>query len=116
MLETLTTIEVPLVHDEHGIIRVRGTRVLLELVIHAFWQGETPESIVDSYSTLKLGDVYAVIAYYLAHRDEIDAYVRDADEKTERIRQEVEANNTPETHTLLKRLRAKRDKRRHSNS
>ena len=33
-------------------------------VIHAYNNGATPEDIVQSFTTLKLRDVYAVITYY----------------------------------------------------
>ncbi len=102
-------IEVPLRTDAQGKIRVGGTQVLLELLIHAFWQGETAEDIVESYPTLKLVDVYAVLAYYLTRRDEVDAYVRDADTAAERIQREVEADYSPNTLALRARLRALRD-------
>ena len=102
-------IDVPLRTDAHGKLRVGGTRVLLEFVIHAFQQGETAEGIVDSYPTLKLADVYAVLAYYLTHRPEVDAYVRQADEAAGRIQRETEAHYTPETLALRARLRARRD-------
>ena len=111
MIETPMAMDVPLKKDEHGKIRVGSTRVLLELVIHAFQQGETAESIVDSYPTLSLADVYAVIAYYLTHRDEIDAYVQQADETAARIQGDVETNYSPKTHALLNRLRAMRDEK-----
>jgi uncharacterized protein (DUF433 family) len=101
--------EVPLHRDEFGKFRVGDTRVLLELVIHAFLQGETPEEIVESYPSLKLRDVYAVIAYYLDHRAEIDAYLREADEKADQIQREVEASYSPPTLTLRARLRARKD-------
>jgi uncharacterized protein (DUF433 family) len=103
--------DVPLWTDEHGKIRVRGTRVLLELVIHAYQQGETAEGILDSYSTIKLADLYAILAYYLNHRAEVDAYVRQADEAAERIQREVEASYTPDTLALRARLRAIRDEK-----
>jgi uncharacterized protein (DUF433 family) len=61
------TMTIPLRTDEHGAIRIGKTRVLLELVIHAYYMGETPEGIVDSYPTLTTADVYAVNAYYLAN-------------------------------------------------
>lgn len=54
MITTPIAIDVPLWTDERGKIRIGDTRVLLELVIHAFWQGETAEGIVDSYPTLTL--------------------------------------------------------------
>jgi len=46
---------VPLRQDEYGVLRVGNSRVLFELVVHAFNQGDTPETIVQSYDTLKLG-------------------------------------------------------------
>lgn len=95
----------PLWRDEHGKFRVVGTRVLLELVIHAYNQGEIPEEIVDSYPSLRLADVYAVIAYYLYHRVEIDAYVHQANEKADQIQRETEANYSPQTLALRARLR-----------
>ena len=111
MISTPDPINVPLWKDEHGKIRVRGTRLLLELVIHAFQQGETPEGIVDSYPTLNLADLYAIIAYYLNNRAEVDAYVREADQAAEQVQKEIEASYTPETHALLNRLRALRDEK-----
>jgi uncharacterized protein (DUF433 family) len=97
---------VPLRTDEHGAIRVGHTRVLLELVIHAYYMGETPEGIVDNYPSLTTSDVYAVIGYYLANREEIDAYVRQRDEQADQILRDVEANLTPEARALRTRLRA----------
>ena len=40
------TLSVPLREDPPGVLRVGKSRVLLELVIHAFQRGETPEGIV----------------------------------------------------------------------
>jgi uncharacterized protein (DUF433 family) len=109
MIQTPDPLPVPLWTDQHGKIRVGDTRVLLELVIRAFQQGETAEGIIDSYPTLKLADVYAVLAYYLTHRAEVDVYLQQADEAVDRIQRETEANYTPETLALRARLRALRD-------
>jgi uncharacterized protein (DUF433 family) len=106
MFAELLPMDNPLRRDEHGKIRVGDTRVLLELVIHAFDRGETPEEIVDSYSSLKLADVYAVIAYYLTHRPEINAYMRQVEKTAERVQAEIEADYAPETLALRARLRA----------
>lgn len=97
---------IPLRTDEHGAIRIGQTRVLLELVIHAYYLGETPESIVDSYPSLTTADVYTVIGYYLLNRDEIDAYVRQRDTEAEKILHDIEANLIPEARALRTRLRA----------
>jgi uncharacterized protein (DUF433 family) len=114
MVSVPVVIDVPLEMDGHGKWRVGGTHVLLELVIHAFQQGETAEGIIDSYPTLKLADVYVVLAYYLTHRAEVDAYVQQADEAAERIQREIEAHYPPETLALRARLRARRDEQAHS--
>jgi len=106
MIPNPPTMTVPLRTDQHGAIRVGNTRVLLELVIHAYYMGETPEGIVDSYSSLTTADVYAVIGYYLANRDEIDDYVRQRDEQADQILRDMETNMTPESRALRTRLRA----------
>jgi hypothetical protein len=49
---------------------------LLDRVIHAFNVGRTPEEIIQSYDTLQLDQVNAVVAYYLAHRVDVDAYIQ----------------------------------------
>jgi hypothetical protein len=85
------TVSVPLREDPPGVFRVGKSHVLLELVIHAFQRGETPEGIVQSFSTLSLPDVYAVITYYLINPAPIDEYLRLSDEQAEAIRRKIEA-------------------------
>lgn len=52
------------IHDD-GSIRVTGTRFLLDVLIasHVNW-GWSAEKIAAEYDTLRLADVYAVLAYY----------------------------------------------------
>jgi hypothetical protein len=45
VVATPVVMDVPLQTDQHGKLRVGNTRVLLELVIHAFQQGETADRI-----------------------------------------------------------------------
>lgn len=63
--------------------RVTGSRVSLDSVVYAFLGGQTPESIAQSFPVLKLEQVYGAIAFYLAHRDEVDAYLLRAREDYE---------------------------------
>jgi uncharacterized protein (DUF433 family) len=65
----------PLREDETGAIRVGNSRVLLEIVIRAFIDGASAESIVHRYSTLSLSDVYNTIGYYLRHQEAVEAYL-----------------------------------------
>jgi uncharacterized protein (DUF433 family) len=98
---------VPLRAEEKGVIRVGATRVLYALVIHAFDDGATPEEIVRMYETLKLADVYGVIAYYLNHREDVQAYLREREIEAEKIRAVIEANQTPREE-IRARLEARR--------
>ena len=81
----------PLREDASGALRVGDSRVLLELVIHAFQDGATAEAIVQRYSTLELSDVYAVIAYYLRHREEIQDYLARREQQATEVRQRIES-------------------------
>ncbi len=81
---------VPIHEDASGALRVGDTRVLLELVVDAFEDGATPETIVQRYETLDLSDVYAVISYYLRHRQEVAAYLRGREEKAAEVWQKIE--------------------------
>jgi uncharacterized protein (DUF433 family) len=84
--ETLIAEPPPLKLDQDGVLRVGGTRVPLDTVIHAHERGETPEEIVENFDTLKLPDVYLVIGYYLHHRAEIRVYLDEREKEAERMR------------------------------
>jgi len=103
------TLSVPLREKPSGVLRVGRSRVLLELVIHAYQQGESPVGIVEMYPALELGDVYAVIAYYLAHRAEVDEYLRQCEEQAEAVRRRIEGSQPPgpTKEELLARARAR---------
>src|ERR1700730_16552798 len=88
---TLQTDPIPLHADDHGAIRVGASQVLLDVVIREFENGACPEEIAHGYSTLQLPDLYAVIAYYLRHQEEVDNYLRSRRVEAERLRQEIEA-------------------------
>ncbi len=59
---------------------ISGSRVSLESVIFAFLDGYSPETIAtECFPTLSLEQVYGAITYYLSHRREVDAYLRQSD-------------------------------------
>jgi uncharacterized protein (DUF433 family) len=80
----------PIRQDESGALRVGDSRVLLEMVIQEFREGATPEMIVQQYDTLALPDVYAVIGYYLRHREEIQAYLDQREHCGREVQRRVE--------------------------
>lgn len=105
MYVTITAEVIPL-REEAGVIRVAGTRVTLDTIISVFNAGATPEEIAQRYSTLQLADVYAVIGYYLHHRSEVDAYLRERERQADAIQKENEARFDPSG--IRERLLARR--------
>ena len=65
----------PLTADAGGVVRVGTTRVTLDTIVSAFQDGSTAEEIAEQYPSVTLAQVYAVIAYYLAHRVEVENYL-----------------------------------------
>ena len=96
---------VPITFDDAGVARVGGTRVTLQTVIAAFNRGATPEMIVEDYDALGLSDVYLILGYYLQHRGEVDAYMREQQAAADAIRAENDARHN--TVGLRERLSAR---------
>ncbi len=61
--------------DEHGVMRVADSRVMLDSVVAGFQQGHSPETIRQQYPSLNLEEVYGAITYYLANFKEVNAYL-----------------------------------------
>ena len=61
-----------------GAYRLTDTRVSLDFIVYAYWQGQTAESIAQSFPVLRLEEVYGAITFYLAHQKEVDAYLEEA--------------------------------------
>jgi len=75
---------------------ITGTRVSLDAVVYAFLEGLSPESIVDNFDTLTLEEVYGAIAFYLGHRDVIDAYLKQSEAQSDEL-----CRRAREAHPLL---------------
>jgi hypothetical protein len=107
------TVVVPLREEPPGVLRVGKSRVLLELVLRAFNAGATPEAIVQSYDTLNLADVYAVISRYLAAPGPFDEYLRIREEVAAEARRKIEDFQGPQGNLraiLLARAKAKEER------
>src|SRR5262245_62838953 len=83
----------PLRVDAGGAVRVGKSRISLDLVVEQYENGMTPEDMVRAYDTLVLADVYAVIAYYLRHRDEVRAYLKQRQQEAEALRARIETEH-----------------------
>lgn len=83
---------------------VAGTRIGLDVVVHAFRRGRTAEAILDSYpSIVSLAKVYGAIAFILDHHTEIEAYLGDQNRAFEKIK--VQYPVSPEVMERLERAR-----------
>lgn len=108
------TVTVPLREEPPGVLRVGKSRVLLELVLRAFKAGATPEAIVQSYDTLNLADVYAVVSRYLVAPEPFEEYLRMRDRLATEARRLIEKSQGPQGNlraVLLARAKAKEDAR-----
>ena len=92
----MTTIEtsqaVPLTLWEDGSIRITGSRVTLDSVVHHFNLGASAEEIAESFAPLSLADVYAAITYYLTHRAEVEAYLRRQEDEGDAMQARFESD------------------------
>jgi hypothetical protein len=81
---------VPLSLDpETDAIRIGATGVTLDTLVAAFERGATAEEIAQDYP-VSLPDVYAVIAYYLRHRPEVEVYLARRRREHDELRAEIE--------------------------
>jgi uncharacterized protein (DUF433 family) len=79
----------PLRLDEAGGIRIGQSRVTLDSLLAAYHMGATPEEIAVQYPVLRLEEIYAVIAYYLSHRSQIDMYLEQRQQLAQERRQQL---------------------------
>ena len=81
--------------------RIAGHRISVQnIVISHERMGLSPDEIVGAYPSITLADVYAALAYYHDHRDEI----REDIERGERLADEIEATQP----SILERIKAER--------
>jgi uncharacterized protein (DUF433 family) len=88
---TLETLHVPLSTLSDGSLVITGTRLPLELLISDYQRGLTPQQLANHYSGLSLGDVYGVLAYYHQHREQVNHYVIQQEQRNERLHEKIHA-------------------------
>lgn len=81
----------PLRTDPDGTIRVGSSRIPIERIVQEFQDGTSPVAITESYPTVTLADVFGVIAYYLRHSAEVDAYIAEREKQADEIQRQIEA-------------------------
>ena len=78
-----------LAQDDHGVIRVGGTRVPLESILTEYLDGASPEQIADSYRAVALADIHSAISYYLRHREAVEGYLDTARRESREVEREM---------------------------
>jgi uncharacterized protein (DUF433 family) len=101
----------PIAINSDGTAYIAKSRVTLETIINAFKQGDSAEQIVDSYDVLSLADVYATIAYYLNHQDEVEAYIQERQKQAKELFADLE-----QQYPRINQLREKLMKAKQSNN
>ena len=84
--------------------RIADSRVSLDSVVCAYWEGMSPEAIVEEFPTLSVEQVFGAIAFYLRNRQEVDDYLAQQNEKWK----ELAAQSALRDGSLLRRLRKHR--------
>lgn len=106
MTSLKTKVAVPLTRWEDGTIRIIGSRVQLDSIVHHFKLGATAEQIQDSFPSLQLREIYGAIFYYLEHTSVVEEYLRQQGEAEEETCRLIESR--PETAALRERIRQRR--------
>lgn len=99
----------PLRMDEAGAVRVGSSRITVDLIVEQYESGMSPEDMVRTYDALVLADVYAAIAYYLRHREEVQAYLKRRQEEAESLRAKIEGGHSRVTRGELAARRSARE-------
>jgi len=95
--------------EMHGVLRVGGTRLTLDLLVHAYQDGLTAEEIHIQYPSVSLSDIYSTILLYINCKTDVDAYL--ASRECERREAEVEIRKRYGKPNLRERLLGRKGER-----
>lgn len=94
-----------------GAYRIADSRVSLDSIVYAWLQGQSPDTIADSFPVLTLEEVYGAVAFYLSNREAVDEYLRKGKVEFEAKRKEsVEELRNARPQLYAKLMAAKRQK------
>ena len=80
------------IDDEN--IRIHGHRVYVDNVLSNYLWGEGPDELQQRYPQMSMEKIYATILYYLANKEEVDAYMARVEKGREERYQEWPANRS----------------------
>ena len=78
----------PYIEVRDGGYYISGTRIGLDVIVHEFESGKSPEAILQSRSSIgSLAKIYGVITFILEHLERIAAYLRDQEVLWEELKE-----------------------------
>ncbi|MBP0017396.1 MAG: DUF433 domain-containing protein [Cyanobacteria bacterium SBLK] len=83
----------PYIEQKEGCYRILGKRVSLDSIVYAFLNGNSPESIAQSFPALTLEEIYGAITFYLANRETIDTYLKEGEQLFMQLQQQAKIDN-----------------------
>ena len=89
---------------QENVIRIKGNRIGIEIVLEDYLEGASPEEILLRYPTLNLEKIHATILYYLAKKGEVETYLERVRQLDEEAWQEQLRNPSPFVVELRERL------------
>lgn len=98
--------ENPYVEERDNGYWIAQTRISLDSIVVNFLQGLSPETIAaECFPSLSLEQIYGAIAYYLGHRAEVDAYLKQAEIEFAELRQSTHDQDRPFYEQLMRARR-----------
>lgn len=94
-----------LTQDSDGYIHVAGHRIGLQDLVYYYNEGHSAEALLDMFPTLTLALIHKLIAFYLEHQVEVDAYMARCE--AELAQQRAAAPHGPDLAELRSRLAVK---------
>jgi uncharacterized protein (DUF433 family) len=85
-----TAVRAPIALDGEGVAYIEGTTAkVIEIVLAKETSGLTPEQLQEELPHLSLAQIYAALAYYHQHKEELDADIERRRKLVQRMREEA---------------------------
>jgi uncharacterized protein (DUF433 family) len=101
---------VPLKKWDAGSVRVTGTRIHFNIVVGLYRRDGTVQDLLEALPDLSPATAHRLVAYYLEHQSEVDAWIEQIDREADEIWEKLE--EIAPTKELRARLRAQLEERR----
>jgi uncharacterized protein (DUF433 family) len=82
----------PLHQDDRGVIRVIGSRITLDTLVHIWQRGDTLGEIHEGFPSLTFAQIKGVIAWYQNHTAEADEYLAKGDAEEEELLKRIQSD------------------------